>query len=50
VQYVAAQNNQQTQISGTNLVTAQSAAYGPPEDGRISGPKHVGVILSLKCF
>jgi len=25
-----------------NLVTAQSTAHGPPEDGRIYGPKHVG--------
>jgi len=32
-----------------NLVTAQSTAYEPPEDGRMSGPKHVGV-SSLKCF
>jgi len=30
-----------------NLVTAQSTAYEPPEDGRMSGPKHVGV-SSLK--
>ena len=32
-----------------NLVTAQSTAYEPPEDGRISRPKHVGV-TSLKGF
>ena len=25
-----------------NLVTAQSTAHEPPEDGRIYGPKHVG--------
>ena len=32
-----------------NLVTAQSTAYEPPEDGRIYGPKHVGASF-LKCF
>jgi len=32
-----------------NLVTAQSAAHGPPEDGRKYGPKHVGA-TTLKCF
>jgi len=32
-----------------NVVTAQSTAYEPPEDGRMSGPKHVGV-TSLKGF
>jgi len=33
----------------SNLVTAQSTAHEPPEDGRKYGPKHVGVTL-LKCF
>jgi hypothetical protein len=32
-----------------NLVTAQSTAYKPPEDGQMSGPKHVG-LTSLKAF
>jgi len=32
-----------------NLVTAQSTAHEPPEDGRKYGPKHVGA-TSLKCF
>jgi hypothetical protein len=32
-----------------NLVTAQSTAYEPPGDGRMSGPKHV-VVTSLKGF
>jgi hypothetical protein len=31
------------------LVTAQSTAHEPPEDGRTDGPKHVGTI-SPKCF
>jgi hypothetical protein len=33
----------------SNLVTAQSTAHEPPEDGRIYGPKHIGA-TSLKCF
>jgi hypothetical protein len=33
----------------SNLVTAQSTAHEPPEDGRTYGPKHVGA-TSLKCF
>jgi hypothetical protein len=33
----------------SNLVTAQSTAQEPPEDGRKYGPKHVGT-TSLKCF
>jgi len=32
-----------------NLVTAQSTAHEPPEDGRTYGQKHVGA-TSLKCF
>ena len=31
-----------------DLVTAQSTAYEPPEDGCIYGPKHVGASF-LKC-
>ena len=31
-----------------NLVTAQSTAHEPPEDGRKYGPKHVAA-TSLKC-
>jgi len=33
----------------SNLVTAQSTAHKPPEDGRKYGPKHVGATLP-KCF
>jgi hypothetical protein len=33
----------------SNLVTAQSTAHKPLEDGRKYGPKHVGATL-LKCF
>ena len=33
----------------SNLVTAQSTAHEPPEDGRKYGTKHVGA-TSLKCF
>jgi hypothetical protein len=33
----------------SNVVTAQSTAHEPPEDGRKYGPKHVGA-TSLKCF
>ena len=32
-----------------NLVTAQSTAHEPPEDGRKYGPKHAGARF-LKCF
>ena len=32
-----------------NLVTAQSTAHEPPEDGCKYGPKHVGASF-LKCF
>ena len=32
-----------------NLVTAQSTAHEPPEDGGKYGPKHIGA-TSLKCF
>ena len=36
-----------------NLVTAQSTAHEPPEDGRKYGPKHVGASFLkyiFKCF
>ena len=33
----------------SNLVTPQSTAHEPPEDGRKYGPKHVGA-TSLECF
>jgi hypothetical protein len=33
-----------------NLVTAHSTAYAPPEDGRISGPKHVVVTFTKMFF
>ena len=33
----------------SNLVTAQSTAHKPPEDGRKYGPKHLGATW-LKCF
>ena len=32
-----------------NLVTAQSIAHEPPEDGRKYGPKHLGASF-IKCF
>ena len=35
--------------AGSNLVTVQSMACAPPEDGRIGRPKHVGA-TSPKCF
>jgi len=36
-------------LSKSNLVTAQSTAHEPPEDGRKYRPKHVGA-TSLKRF
>jgi hypothetical protein len=33
-----------------NLVTAQSMAYAPPEDVRISGLKHVGITFTKMFF
>jgi len=33
----------------SNVVTAQSTAHEPSEDGHTYGPKHVGATL-LKCF
>jgi len=35
------EQNERTSME-LNLVTAQSTAHGPPEDGRKCGPKHVG--------
>jgi hypothetical protein len=51
--YITAFIPVQTQNKRTSpefsLVTAQSTAHEPPEDGRKYGPKHVGTTL-LKCF
>jgi len=44
-----AQTHNERTSTESNLVTAQSTAYEPPEDGRKCGPKHVGA-TSLKCF
>ena len=35
------EHNERTSME-FNLVTAQSTAHEPPEDGRKYGPKHVG--------
>jgi len=35
-------NHQRTHISESDLVTARSTAYAPPEDGLMGRPKHVG--------
>ena len=47
-QHTAQTHNERTSTE-SNLVTAQSTADEPPEDGRKYGPKHVGA-TSLKCF
>jgi hypothetical protein len=48
--YTAQTHNERTSTE-FNLVTAQSTAHEPPEDGRIYEPKHVGARLSVfKCF
>jgi len=44
-----AQTHNERTSTESNLVTAQSTAHEPPEDGRKYGPKHVGA-TSLKCF
>jgi hypothetical protein len=44
-----AQTHNERTSTEFNLVTAQSTAHEPPEDGRKHGPKHVGATL-LKCF
>jgi len=49
IQPHTAQTINERKSAEPNLVTAQSTAYEPPEDGRMSGPKHVGV-TSLKGF
>jgi hypothetical protein len=43
------QTNYERTSKEFNLVTAQSTAHEPPEDGHKYGPKHVGATL-LKCF
>ena len=47
VRYVQ-EHNERTSTA-FNLVTAQSTAHEPPEDGRKYGPKHVGASLII-CF
>jgi allophanate hydrolase subunit 2 len=49
IQPHTAQTINEGKTAESNLVTTQSTAYEPPEDGRICGPKHVGV-SSLKGF
>jgi hypothetical protein len=44
-----AQTHNEHTSKESNLVTAQSTAQEPPEDGRKYGPKHVGA-TSPKCF
>jgi len=44
-----AQTHNERTSTESNLVTAQSTAHEPLEDGRKYGPKHVGKTL-LKCF
>ena len=39
--HTAQEHNERT-FTEFNLITAQSTAQEPPEDGRIYGPKHVG--------
>jgi hypothetical protein len=46
--HTAQTNNKRTSME-SNLVTAQSTAHEPPEDGHTYVPKHVGA-TSLKCF
>jgi hypothetical protein len=43
-----AQTHNERTSTESNLITAQSTAHEPPEDGRKYGPKHVGA--NLKCF
>jgi hypothetical protein len=49
IQPHTAQKHSERTSTEFNLVTAQSTAHEPPEDGRTYGPKHVGS-TSLKCF
>jgi hypothetical protein len=44
-----AQTHNKRTSTESKLVTAQSTAHEPHEDGRTYGPKHVGA-TSLKCF
>jgi hypothetical protein len=44
-----AQTHNERTSTESNLVTVQSTAHGPTEDGRKYGPKHIGA-TSLKCF
>jgi len=46
--HTAQTHNKRTSME-SNLVTAQSTAHEPREDGRTYGPKNVGA-TSLKCF
>jgi hypothetical protein len=49
IQPHAAQTHNERSSTESNLVTAQSTAHKPPEEGHKYGPKHVGA-TSLKCF
>jgi len=44
-----AQTHNERTSTESHLVTAQSTAHEPPEDGRTYELKHVGA-TSLKCF
>jgi hypothetical protein len=44
-----AQTHNELTSTESNLVTAQSTAHEPSENGRTDGPKHVGATLP-KCF
>jgi hypothetical protein len=44
-----AQTHNESTSTESNLVTAQSTAHEPPEDGGTYGPKHERA-TSLKCF
>jgi len=43
------QTHNESTSTESSLVTAQSTAHEPSENGRIYGPKHVEA-TSLKCF
>jgi hypothetical protein len=49
IQPHTAQTINERKLAEPSLVTTRSTAYEPPEDGRLTGPKHVGV-TSLKWF
>jgi len=49
IQPHTAQTRNEHTSTESNLVTAQSTAHEPPEDGHTYGPKHLGA-TSLKCF